>query len=117
MRPDEEDEPAFSVYVEFDKADVPPETYEALFNALLGKHEAVDPASNGNLSVRPTVHTDSVIQTAALGIEYAQSAAQHGIPHNKAIGTKVITHPGVRICGSEWEHVWPCAARYAASTD
>ncbi|WP_143666553.1 hypothetical protein [Streptomyces reticuliscabiei] len=105
MPPDEDDEPAFSVYVEFDKADVPPETYEALFNALLGKHEAVSPASNGNLSVRLTVHTDSVVQTAALGIEYAQAVAQHGIAHNKVIGTEVITQSGVRICGCEQEHV------------
>lgn len=101
MRPEEEDEPTFSVYVEFDKADVSPESIEALFSALLGKHEAVGD-SNGNLALRLTVRTDCVIQSAALGIEYTQASALHDITHNKVIDTKVLTQPGARDI---WERV------------
>ncbi|WP_019061409.1 hypothetical protein [Streptomyces prunicolor] len=102
VRPDDEDEPAFSVYVEFDTADTSPETYEALFDALLDKHGAVGPAPNGNLSVRLSVRTDSVVEAAALGIEYAEAAvARHGITADSVIGTEVITQPGARICGGE----------------
>jgi hypothetical protein len=82
----------FSVLVEFDTADVSPDTYEALFDALHDQHGAVGPAPNGNLSVRLTVEADSVIEAAALGIEYAQAAAsQHGITPNTTVGTEVVT--------------------------
>ncbi|MFD9040900.1 hypothetical protein [Streptomyces bottropensis] len=82
----------FSVYVEFDAADVSPDTYEALFDALHDQHGAVGPAPNGNLSVRLTVHADSVIEAASLGIEHAQAAAiPHGITPDTVIGTEVIT--------------------------
>nr|WP_024126213.1 hypothetical protein [Streptomyces sp. FR1]AHE38832.1 hypothetical protein pFRL3_55 [Streptomyces sp. FR1] len=82
----------FSVLVEFDTADVSPDTYEALFDALHDQHGAVGPAPNGNLSVRLTIEADSVAQAATRGIEYAQaSAAQHDIPPNTVIGAEVVT--------------------------
>ncbi|EGX57908.1 hypothetical protein SZN_20252, partial [Streptomyces zinciresistens K42] len=82
----------FSVYVEFDAADVSPDTYEALFDALHDQHGAVGPAPNGNLSVRLTVEADSVTQALTRGIEYAQTAAaQHNITPETVIGAEVVT--------------------------
>ncbi|EGX58491.1 hypothetical protein SZN_17682, partial [Streptomyces zinciresistens K42] len=82
--------PAYGVYVEFDTADVAPEAYEALFDALHDQHGAVGPAPNGNLSVRLTVEADSVTQAVTRGIEYAQAAAaQHDIASNTVIGAEV----------------------------
>ncbi|MGW0868267.1 hypothetical protein [Streptomyces sp. NPDC002611] len=82
----------FSVYVEFDAADASPDTYEALYDALLDQHGAVGPAPNGNVSVRLTVSANSVIEAASLGIEYAQAAAiPHGITPDTVIGTEVVT--------------------------
>ncbi|MFE0356510.1 hypothetical protein ACFW2K_22600 [Streptomyces nigra] len=82
----------FSVYVEFDTADASPDTYEALYDALLDKHGAVGPAPNGNVSVRLTVHAHSVLEAASLGIEHAQAAAiPHGITPDTVIGTEVVT--------------------------
>ena len=65
--------------------------YSALLDSLLDKHGAVGPASNGNLSCRISVDADSVIQAAALGIEYAQAAALRcGISPATVIGTEVV---------------------------
>ena len=82
---------SFSVYVEFDETEATPDTYEVLLDGLLDKHGAVGPASSGNLSCRISVDADSVIQAAALGIEYAQAAALRcGISPATVIGTEVV---------------------------
>ncbi|MEV7885195.1 hypothetical protein ACWD3I_25275 [Streptomyces sp. NPDC002817] len=83
-------QPAFIVYVEFDRADGSLNQYEALHCALAEQRGAVGPASNGNLSCRLTVEADSVVQAVALGIEYAQAAAiTCDISPDAVIGTEV----------------------------
>ncbi|GGX46330.1 hypothetical protein [Streptomyces noursei] len=83
---------SFSVYVEFDAADVSPDTYAVLFDALQDQHGAVGPAASGNLSVRLTIQANNITQAATLGIECAQAAAiSTGIAPDAVAGIEVIT--------------------------
>ncbi|MFD3422068.1 hypothetical protein [Streptomyces decoyicus] len=82
---------SFSVYVEFDVADVSPDTYPDLFDALQDQHGAVGPADSGNLSARLTIEAGSALQAAALGIEHTQNAiTAHGITQ-PAVAVEVVT--------------------------
>ncbi|MFB6884159.1 hypothetical protein ACFCY8_25355 [Streptomyces noursei] len=83
---------SFSVYVEFDTADISPDTYADLFDALHDVDGAAGPAPNGNASMRLTVQAYSVMQAAIDGTERAQAAAiTHGLSPDAVIGLEVIT--------------------------
>ncbi|MEW2434258.1 hypothetical protein AB0952_08755 [Streptomyces caniferus] len=106
----------FSVYVEFDAADVSPDTYADLFDTLQDKHGAVGPTGNGHLSVRLTIDADNVRQAVALGIEHAQAAATaHDItPTVTAVEALTEAESDRRPAEEAQEEVEPCEATASA---
>ncbi|MFJ8676808.1 hypothetical protein [Streptomyces sp. NPDC093589] len=106
----------FSVYVEFDAADVSPDTYADLFDTVQDKHGAVGPTDSGHLSVRLTINADSVRQAVALGIEYAQAAvtAYDIGPTVTAVEVLTETESDRRLTDEDLEEVEPREASAGA---